>query len=195
MVGGAAVTEEFHPGLPQFGRELHRQPAQPKVIADLELHEHGLRIVERRAHNFCPRRDGRYLLAGEGRTRSRDRELARAMPRARRLHARLEAVADVLRDSCCKAPPNVGEGFRSGRSREACSTAARPRPAACTGFDCRSSARCSTCSPVRPASILDSWFESELVKARSGSTPWSATTPAPTRRARPTCCCTTCSAR
>ena len=29
VVGGAAVTEEFHPGFPQFGRGLHRQPAQP----------------------------------------------------------------------------------------------------------------------------------------------------------------------
>ena len=29
VVGGAAVTEEFHPGFPQFGRGLHREPAQP----------------------------------------------------------------------------------------------------------------------------------------------------------------------
>ena len=41
---------------------------QPKVIRDLKLHEHGLRIVERRAQNFLPLPDGRYLLTGEGRT-------------------------------------------------------------------------------------------------------------------------------
>ena len=28
VVGGAAVTEEFHPGLPQLGRGLHGEPAQ-----------------------------------------------------------------------------------------------------------------------------------------------------------------------
>jgi len=39
---------------------------QPKVISDLKLREHGLRLVERRAQNFLPLPDGRYLLTGEG---------------------------------------------------------------------------------------------------------------------------------
>jgi phytoene dehydrogenase-like protein len=47
---------------------------QPKVINELKLREHGLRLVERRAQNFLPLPDGRYLLTGEGRT---DREIAK----------------------------------------------------------------------------------------------------------------------
>jgi hypothetical protein len=46
---------------------------QPKVINDLKLREHGLRLVKRRAQNFLPLPDGRYLLTGEGRT---EREIA-----------------------------------------------------------------------------------------------------------------------
>src|SRR4029434_10496339 len=68
VVGGAAVTEEFHPGF------RHSVPAytvsllNPQIMADLKLADHGLRIVERRAQNFLPAPDGSYLLTGEGRT-------------------------------------------------------------------------------------------------------------------------------
>src|SRR6476469_7431312 len=69
-VGGAAVTEEFHPGFRNSTASYTVSLLQPKVIADLKLHEHGLRIVERRMANFLPVPDGRYLAVGEGRTES-----------------------------------------------------------------------------------------------------------------------------
>src|ERR1700730_3014560 len=68
VVGGACVTEEFHPG---FRNSIASYPVrllQPKVISDLKRREHGLRLVERRAQNFLPLPDGRYLLTGEGPT-------------------------------------------------------------------------------------------------------------------------------
>jgi phytoene dehydrogenase-like protein len=68
VVGGAAVTEEFHPGFRNSTAAYTVSLLQPKIIRDLKLHEHGLRIVERRAQNFLPLPDGRYLLTGEGRT-------------------------------------------------------------------------------------------------------------------------------
>ena len=70
VVGGAAVTEEFHPGFRNSVAAYTVSLLNPKVIADLELHRHGLRIVERPAMNFLPLPDGGYLLAGEGRTKS-----------------------------------------------------------------------------------------------------------------------------
>ena len=75
VVGGACVTEEFHPGFRNSTAAYTVSLLQPKVIADLKLHEHGLRIVERRAQNFLPLPDGRYLLTGEGRTAARDRQI------------------------------------------------------------------------------------------------------------------------
>ena len=58
VVGGAAVTEEFHPGFRNSVAAYTVSLLNPKVVADLRLHDHGLRIVERRAQNFLPAPDG-----------------------------------------------------------------------------------------------------------------------------------------
>src|SRR4051794_16643879 len=78
VVGGAAVTEEFHPGFRNSVAAYTVSLLNPQVIRDLGLAEQGLRIVERRAQNFLPAPDGSYLLTGEGRTKG-----AGARPRAR----------------------------------------------------------------------------------------------------------------
>src|SRR5262244_370714 len=69
MVGGAAVTEEFCPGFRNSVAAYTVSLLNPKVIADLRLFDHGLRIIERRAQNFLPTLDGQYLLAAEGHTK------------------------------------------------------------------------------------------------------------------------------
>jgi len=58
VVGGAAVTEEFHPGFRNSVASYTVSLLNPKVIRDLELARHGLRIVERRCANFLPTADG-----------------------------------------------------------------------------------------------------------------------------------------
>src|SRR3954452_11246727 len=111
IVGGAAVTEEFHPGFRNSVASYTVSLLSPKVIADLRLAEHGLRIVERRIANFLPLDDGRYLKVGGARTHD---EVAKFSTRdAGRLDAygaRLEAIADVLRALVLETPPNVVEG-------------------------------------------------------------------------------------
>jgi len=98
VAGGAAVTEEFHPGFRNSVAAYTVSLLNPQIIADLKLHDHGLKIVERRAQNFLPAPDGSYLLTGEGRTREsvaklseRDAEEIDAFSRE------LEGIADVLR--------------------------------------------------------------------------------------------------
>ena len=39
-------------------------PLNPKVIADMKLAHHGLRVVERPISHFLPQEDGRYLKLG-----------------------------------------------------------------------------------------------------------------------------------
>lgn len=112
VVGGAAVTEEFHPSFRNSVAAYTVSLLNPKVIADLRLHEHGLRVVERRAQNFLPDPDGRYLLTGEGRTRETLARLsARDLERLDGFTAEIEAIADVLRALVLRPPPNVVEGF------------------------------------------------------------------------------------
>src|SRR6476646_8720083 len=98
VVGGAAVTVEFHPGFRNSVAAYTVSLLSPKVIADLRLAEHGLRIVERRIANFLPLDDGRYLKVGGGRTRDEVAKFStRDADRIDAYQARLEAVADVLR--------------------------------------------------------------------------------------------------
>src|SRR5579872_2952640 len=119
VAGGAAVTEEFHPGFRNSVAAYTVSLLNPKIISDLELFEHGLKIVERRAQNFLPHPDGRYLLTGEGRTRKSLETLSpRDAARLDGFNRKLEAIADVLRAFVLRAPPNLGEGFGVAAIRE-----------------------------------------------------------------------------
>jgi phytoene dehydrogenase-like protein len=123
LVGGAAVTEEFHPGFRNSVAAYTVSLLNPQIISDLKLGDHGLRIVERRAQNFLPSPDGRYLLTGEGRTRQSVAKLSERDADGIDAFAReLEAIADVLRQFVLRAPPNLVEGFGAGAIREAFNT-------------------------------------------------------------------------
>src|SRR6202035_1460885 len=120
VVGGAAVTEEFHPGFRNSVAAYTVSLLTPQIISDLKLAEHGLRIVERRAQNFLPAPDGRYLLTGEGRTYQSIAKLSeRDATRIDGFTRDLEVIADVLRQFLLRAPPNIVEGFGAGSIREA----------------------------------------------------------------------------
>jgi phytoene dehydrogenase-like protein len=120
VAGGAAVTEEFHPGFRNSVAAYTVSLLNPRIIADLKLADHGLRIVERRAQNFLPAPDGSYLLTGEGRTRDSVAKLsARDAVRIEAFSRELEVIADVLRAFVLRAPPNLVEGFGVASIREA----------------------------------------------------------------------------
>jgi phytoene dehydrogenase-like protein len=119
VVGGAAVTEEFHPGFRNSVAAYTVSLLNPQIMADLKLREHGLAIVERRAQNFLPAPDGSYLLSGEGRTLQAVAKLSAHDAEAIVPFSReLEAIADVLRQFVLRAPPNLVEGFGGGAVRE-----------------------------------------------------------------------------
>src|ERR1700761_2221410 len=89
VVGGAAVTEEFAPGFRNSTASYTVSLLQPKVIADMRLHERGLRIVERRMANFLPFADG-YLKLGGGMERTMA-EFARFSARDAEAYLRYDA--------------------------------------------------------------------------------------------------------
>src|SRR6202048_3894366 len=167
VVGGAAVTEEFHPGFRNSVAAYTVSLLNPQVITDLRLPEHGLRIVERRAQNFLPAPDGSYLLTGEGRTHQ---SLAKLSERdAGRIDAfarELEEIADVLRASVLRAPPNIVEGFGVGAIREAFNALGTASILNKLSLQQqRSLLDLFTCSA---GEILDDRFESDLVKSLYG---------------------------
>ncbi len=66
IVGGAAVTEEFHPGFRNSVASYTVSLLNPRVIADMGLSHLGLRIVERPIANFLPLNARQYLMLGGG---------------------------------------------------------------------------------------------------------------------------------
>src|SRR6185312_12806067 len=94
----AAVTEEFHPGFRNSVAAYTVSLLNPKIVTDLGLAGHGLKIVERRAQNFLPAADGSYLLTGEGRTRASVAKLSAHDAEAIDGFSReLEGIANLLR--------------------------------------------------------------------------------------------------
>src|SRR5665213_3652223 len=166
VVGGAAVTEEFHPGFRNSVAAYTVSLLNPKVMADLDLHGHGLRIVERKVANFLPLNDRDYLLTGEGRTAG---EVAKFSNRdAERLGPygeRLDAIADVLRGLVLETPPNVSQGW----------AAALPELLKAAGLGRRMS-RLDIAGQRDLLALfaqsagdwLDGWFESDPIKAAFG---------------------------
>jgi phytoene dehydrogenase-like protein len=167
VVGGAAVTEEFCPGFRNSVAAYTVSLLNPQIIADLKLHDHGLKIVERRAQNFLPSPDGSYLLTGEGRTQESVAKLSERD--AERLHAftrELEVIADVLRALVLRAPPNLVEGFGVSAIREAFNALGAASVLQKLSLDQK---RALLDLFTRSAGeMLDDSFESDLVKALYG---------------------------
>jgi phytoene dehydrogenase-like protein len=161
VVGGAAMTEEFHPGYRNSVASYTVSLLNPKIIADLELARFGLRVVERLAGNFWPIDGERGLLMPYG-LEARQRAVAAFSSRdAERLpdyDAALNEAADVLRDLVLKTPPNVGGGlFETIR---AASIGRRTY-----GMPVAAKRVLADLFTKSAAAFLDQWFEHEVVKA------------------------------
>jgi phytoene dehydrogenase-like protein len=167
IVGGAAVTEEFVPGFRNSIAAYTVSLLNPKVIADLELSAHGLKIVERRAQNFIPALDGRYLLAAEGCTKRNVAKFSRADgERYEAFNRELDAAADLLRELVLQAPPNLTRGLNFKSIRELMKVGRFGNR-----FRRLSTESLSAVLDLFTKSAgdyLDRWFEGELVKALFG---------------------------
>lgn len=169
VVGGAAVTEEFHPGFRNSTASYTVSLLNPRIIRDLHLAAHGLRIVPRPFSNFLPLPGPGYLKVGGGLAQTQA-EFARFSARdAQRLpayHTMLDRVADVLRDLLLATPPNIGSSSTVesiGALLDSWKVAKRFRALNLEGQ--RDVLDLFTKSA---GDILDRWFEADPVKAAFG---------------------------
>jgi len=167
VVGGAAVTEEFHPGFRNSVAAYTVSLLNPKVIRDLELARHGLTVVERRLSNFLPTADGRYLCTGGGTTA---REVAKfSQHDAGRLDEygqRLDRIADVLRELVLQTPPNVVRGdWRAALPQFLRAARAGGRVRA---LDLNLQRELLRLFSTSAGDYLDGWFDSDPIKAVYG---------------------------
>ena len=166
IVGGTAVTEEFHPGFRNSTASYTVSLLHPKVIADLNLARHGLRIIERPIANFLPlsAEPGAYLKVGGGLAATQAQVARYSQRDAERLpayYAMLEEAAQVLRGLSLETPPNVGGGLaelvpalKAMRSVNRLSLPAKRNLLALFANSA--------------GDLLDAWFESAPLKAAFG---------------------------
>jgi phytoene dehydrogenase-like protein len=167
VVGGAAVTEEFVPGFRNSVASYTVSLLNPKVIADLELARHGLRIVDRKLQNFLPLNDRDYLATGAGRTKA---EVAKFSNRdAERLdayNARLGALADLVRGVLLKTPPNVTDGGWVAGLREMLGNVGLGKRL--VDLDMTARRDLLALFGQSAGDMLNGWFESDPIKAVLG---------------------------
>ena len=164
IVGGAAVTEEFHPGFRNSVASYTVSLLNPRVIADLRLAEHGLRVVERPYSNFLPLPDGRaFRLGGEHGTAEVAKWSTRDAERLPAYYAMLERVVVVLRQLMLETPPNVSDGFVLADWLASLAVARRLK-----SLDMRGRRDLLDLFTKSAGELLDAWFESEPLKAALG---------------------------
>ncbi|MBH0239277.1 phytoene desaturase family protein [Methylobrevis albus] len=167
VVGGAAVTEEFHSGFRNSVAAYTVSLLNPKVIRDLDLPRHGLNVVERRLSNFLPLPDGDFLKVGPGRTRAEvARFSARDAEALARYNDRLDIIADLLRDLVLETPPNVSAGGWISAIPEMLKSATLGKRF--SGLDMDLRRELLDIFTMSAADYLDAYFESDPIKAILG---------------------------
>jgi phytoene dehydrogenase-like protein len=164
VVGGAAITEEFHPGFRNSVASYSVSLLNPKIVRDMALARHGLKVVLRHISYFAPLDDGRYLIV--------DRDPARTFAEVSRFsrrdaeklpayHDRLDAMVDLLRTMLMETPPNAGGGIRDLLG--ALSLGNRVR-----GLGLEGQRDLVDFFAKSAGDILDSWFECDPLKGILG---------------------------
>src|SRR5438094_4085549 len=168
VVGGAAVTEEFHPGFRNSTASYTVSLLDPDVIRDLRLAQHGLTIIERPFANFLPLAQDRYLKVGGG-LAATQAEVAKFSARdAERLpqyYAMLDRASAILRELLRQTPPNIGERGRQdfGALFDAWKVGRRFRT-----LELGERRDLLELMTKSAGDVLDRWFESAPIKAAFG---------------------------
>ena len=164
VVGGAAITEEFHPGFRNSVASYSVSLLNPKVIADMALARHGLRVVIRPLSYFSPVDDHRYLILDKDPARSR-REVARWSEKdAGRLegfHAQLDGAVGLLRSLLLKTPVGPEGGLRDLVSGLGLANQVR-------GLGLQGQGLLLDLFGKSAGDMLDAWFETDVLKGLLG---------------------------
>lgn len=164
VVGGAAVTEEFHPGFRNSTASYTVSLLQQRIIDELNLHAHGLEIVERPVGNFVPGPADDALVLGPSPADTHQAVAAYSARDAERLPAfeqMLERAAEVLRATLLQTPPHGNGGF--GDLPRLLRDANRLRK-----LDIETRRDLLALFSRSAGEILDEWFESDRLKAALG---------------------------
>ena len=165
VVGGAAVTEEFHPGFRNSTLSWVVGLLERKVIRDLELEKYGYEILERDYGFFLPALDGGrgFLMPrDESKIKPTIAELSEKDAEVyEEFHQRLHACVEVVKPLLLKTPPNLGGGLTDMLKTALLGNSIRKLPL-------QTQSDLIDLFTRSAGDYLDRWFENDLLKGLYG---------------------------
>ncbi len=160
VVGGCAITEQFHPGF-QCSRLAHGTgPIMPSIVGDMELAKHGLKTYTPTIRTLSLAAGGNLALYGDT-TRSQQ-EIARISQKDATKYAefqqsvsRIGEIAALLLNI---TPPDIDEPA-AGNLWELLNTGRKIR-----GLGEKDIYRVLRWGPMAVADLVAEWFDSELLR-------------------------------
>jgi len=116
QVGGAAVTDEFHPGFRCSTLAHMAGPILPGVVADMQLEKHGLKMITPEVCVTALSPDGRALSLYKDSGKSVEQISAFSQKDAAKypeFQQSLEKIAKVIADALATTPPDIDDPSRS----------------------------------------------------------------------------------
>ncbi|HYL61958.1 MAG TPA: NAD(P)/FAD-dependent oxidoreductase, partial [Candidatus Methylomirabilis sp.] len=110
MVGGGAITEEFHPGFRASTLAHTVGPLRADVAREMALESFQCEILRPDPRVFAPRPDGQFLLFHDdvAKTAARIAQLsAKDAEKYSRFAASLETISGFFSELCCVTPPDI----------------------------------------------------------------------------------------
>ncbi len=180
IVGGAAVTEEIHPGFRCSTLAHAAGPLDARIAREMALDRRGLRVIRAAGGLFAPTRDGRALVLPDG---APMREALRPFSAKDadafdEFHRSVAAIASVVAELFTVPPPSIDapsasdiwNAVQAGRRFRALSR--------------RDQFRLLRWLPMPVADLVAEWFATDLIRAVQASRgllgmaagPWSAGT-------------------
>ncbi|MGA7753666.1 MAG: NAD(P)/FAD-dependent oxidoreductase [Candidatus Sulfotelmatobacter sp.] len=115
QVGGAAVTDEFHPGFRCSTLAHTAGPIRPEVIRDMQLEKHGLMMITPEVCVTALSPDGRALTLYQDVNKS-SQEIAGFSQKDAAKYAEFEQslgkISKVIAEALATAPPNIDDPSR-----------------------------------------------------------------------------------
>ncbi|MGC2089747.1 MAG: NAD(P)/FAD-dependent oxidoreductase [Candidatus Acidiferrales bacterium] len=183
VVGGAAVTEEFHPGFRASILDAVHGPLASAIARDMELDRHGVQFLEPAARVFAPHPDGRALLLHSDARKSAAAIAPSSKSDAAKyteLSETLDSARALIRDLLLMTPPEINKPT----SRDLWNLLRAGK--AFRGLRKKNMQRLIRWGPMAVADFVAEFFETELLRATiaargifgAAAGPWSAGTTA-----------------
>src|SRR5579872_5333670 len=162
QVGGAAITDEFHPGFRCSTLAHTAGPLRPDIVRDMQLERHGLKFITPETCVTALSTDGRALSLYQDDNKSAQQIAGFSQKDAAKypeFKTSLEKISKVIAEALATAPPNIDHP--SGSDLWSMLKTGR----ALRNLGKRDMYRVLRWGPMAVADLVAEYFETELLRA------------------------------